>query len=126
MSPLGKHHVADALLIVEVGNIFILNPLARQLLDGTGFVRVGRHIMVGDDNNPVLVPDVTSSLQHRLDPARPAGIVDHRKIDLAHDNLANRHRRLSGGASDQFAGRVSRARVSIGKTSIKCLKAISF
>ena len=101
---LRQHDVADPLLVIEVADVLIDDPLPGQFLDGARLLRIGRNIMVGNHHDPVPVPDMAAeALQHRLHPARPAGIMDHRKIDFADHHIANSHGWLSGGARNQFS-----------------------
>ena len=106
MSAFRQHNMADPLLVIEIGDLLVPDPLAGQRLDGAGLFGIGRNIVIGDHNHPVPVPDAAPEpLQHRLHPARAAGIMDHRQIDLADDDIACRDAGLPGGAGDQFSGK---------------------
>jgi hypothetical protein len=62
--------------------------------------------VIGDHDNPVLVPGVApQAFKHGLNTARPTAVMDHRKIDLANHDITCRDGRLPGGAGDQFSGK---------------------
>ncbi len=98
--------MANTLLVVKVADILIGNPLAGERLNGAGFICICRHVMVGDNDNPVSVPDMpTEAFQHRFDPARPARIMDHCQIDFADHHITDGNGGSTGGLCDQFSGK---------------------
>ena len=100
-----KHDMADPLLVVKIGDILVLYPLTGQRLNGAGLVGICRDIVIGHHDDPVLVPHMPSKpFKHRLYTAWPAGIVDHRKVDLADHDITRRYGSLSGRAGNQFSG----------------------
>ena len=99
----GQHDMADALHVVEIGDALLRHPVARELEDRGALGVDRRHVMVGNDDDARRVPDLgAETIQDRLGPARPAGIVDHGKVDLADDDLARPDTLSSRGARDDL------------------------
>ena len=99
---LGQHHMADAFAVMK-GDLPLPGPLARQLENARALIGITRHEMIRNQHHlgGVEQPDA-EFLEDRLDPARPARIVDHRKIDPSRDHFARTDSFRSGSTCNDL------------------------
>ncbi len=103
MAVLRHHHMADALAVVNVGQVLLARPVARNAYDAARLVVTFRHIVVHHQYDTGFVPDLrTQFFQHGLEPARARRVVEHCHVDLAGHDLAGRDRRAASRSGDQF------------------------
>src|SRR5581483_2261407 len=89
VAALGKHHMTDALHVVEMGNALRRDPFSCEGKNGRALSIEGGYIVVRHDHDPVGVPNLDAkALQYRFHPSRAAGIMHHGEIVLAGDDLA--------------------------------------
>ena len=102
---LRHHHVAYAHAVVNVRQILFACPVARDAHDAARVVVTLGHVVVHHQHDARLVPDLcTQFFQHRLQPARARRVVEHRHVDLAGDDLADRHALATAGMRDELLG----------------------
>jgi hypothetical protein len=112
MAALGEHHVADALRVVEGADPGFLHPVARDLDDPAAFVIVRRQVVIGDHDDLGRIPYLCAeALEAWLQPARAARVVDHRKVDLAGDDLARGDVLAAAGAGHELLGEGARHQI---------------
>ena len=105
MPALRQHDVADALAVVEAGELVLGRELARDLADAARLVVARRNVVIADQHDLARVPQSDAeALEDRRHAPRPAGVVDHRKIDGARDDLAGHDALASGRARDDLFG----------------------
>ena len=100
---LGEHDVADADAVVEFLDAGLLHPFARDADDVPALLVVRRKVVVGDDDDLLRIPDFRAEpLEHGLDAPRTAGVVHHREVHPAGDDLAGSHGVAAGGPGDDL------------------------
>ena len=91
--------------VVEIGQALLLHEGAQDVDVAVGKRVGGENVVVGDDDDLVLVPDLGGlaelALEH-ADGARPAHIVGQEHIGLHPDIFARGHVGLAAGAGEQL------------------------
>ena len=105
MPALRQHDMADAFAVVEAAELVLGRESARDLADAAGLVVACRHVVIADQHDLARVPQPDAeALEDRRHAARSAGVVDHREIDGAGDDLAGHDALASGRARDDLLG----------------------
>ena len=98
-----QNDVADTLMIVEIVDAILMDPSARQIENSCAFGVACRCEVVGYHHDFGGISHVGAKfLEDRLNPAGPAGIVHHGKIDGAGDNLTRCYARTPSRPGYEF------------------------
>ena len=100
---LRHHHVADAQAVIHMRQCLLACPVAGDTHDlARSLVALG-HVVIHHQHDFGFIPNLrTQFLQHRLQAARARGVVKHRQINLAGDDLGHRQRIASSGAGNEL------------------------
>ena len=105
MSPFRQDDMADTLHVVEMRKVLLDREFSGHIENTGAFGINRRHIVIGNQNNFFRIPHAnTQLLQDRLNPARAAGVVDHRKINGACNDFTGRNGIAAGGMRDNLLG----------------------
>ena len=91
--------------VVEVGQPLLAHEVAEDVHVAVGHRVGGEDVVVGDDDDALLVPDLGRLAELALedsDGPRPAHVVRHEDIGLHPDVIARLHRDFAGGAGEEF------------------------
>jgi uncharacterized membrane protein YccC len=103
MTAFRQHNVADALHVIEVGQILSGGEFARQIKNPGTFSIHRRHVMIRYQHYLFRIPHPDPQFfEDRLNSARAARIVDHGEIDIAGHNLAGGHGLPACGVGNNF------------------------
>ncbi len=91
--------------VVEIRDVLLLHEIAEDVHVAVGLGIGGENVMVGDDDDLVLVPDLgvlaEFAFEH-ADGARPADIVRHEHVRVHPDIVAGLHGGFAGRAREDF------------------------
>jgi hypothetical protein len=103
MTPLGQHHMTNALAVDDMRQFPLSGRIAGDLHD---LLRIGilrRNIVVQHQNHFVGIPNLrTQLLEHRLQTPRARRVVEHGQVHLAGQHFANSHMAAPGSACDEL------------------------
>ena len=91
--------------VVKIRQPLLLHEIAEDVHVAVRLRVRGEDVMVGDDDDPVFVPDlgVLAELAFEdADGARPANVVRHEHVGVHPDVVTGLHARLAGGAGENL------------------------